>query len=158
MDPPEPHGADDVQVFQSPVATLPRWLLLAYTLNLLAPLVHVLSRRDPFRPFWGALLGLWAVLMVVFVVGRRREKRRPAELVFTSREVVKRPGFGRTRSTPWSEVEKLYVDPPGGPRYVNLILRNGRYLRLAAVREEDVLAVKARWESVRAARSAQGLT
>ena len=154
MDVSRAGDAGDVQAFASPVGAVPRWLLLVYGLNGLGALVHVVF--DP-EAIWVVLLALWAALIATYVVGRHREKRRPAELVLTPREVIKRPAFGRTRSTPWSEVQNLYVDPPGGSRYVTVTLRDRRSLRLLAVRDEDVPAVKARWESIRAARSAPGV-
>ncbi len=93
---------------------------------------------------------------VLFAVLRRRERLRGAQLTLTREGLTFRPAFGRVRTYPWRDVERLDIDPAGGARVANVTLRSGRWHRLVVVPDEQVDQVKARWAAVQAERTATG--
>ncbi len=142
-------GSADDLVMRAVAPTTPRWMVYLYAFQ--AALGVHLAFGDPAPWRWGAV-GFWLLSAAFFAVLRRREQRHGARLTLSADGLVFTPVLGRTRTYPWEDVERLDVDPPGGPRFAHLSLRSGRWHRLLVVPDEQVDAVKARWAAVQAQR------
>jgi hypothetical protein len=102
-------------------------------------------------------VGRWILLAVVLAgyaafwwVGRRRTRGPVVVELHDDRLVVS--GY-RRQQYPWQEIGSLQVDPTGGPRFIRLQMRDGRYLSPASLVEDDVPRLIARWEAERRRRS-----
>ncbi len=132
-----------VRVVDPPVS---RWFYALAAVLLGNALAQALQGSEPAR--W-VLLPVTLLYAAVVVTGRVLAAKRPSELVMTRDSLILRPGVGRVRRYPWSEVTRLDIDPPGGPRMVNIHLRPRRFCVFGALPEGAVPAVKARWSEVK---------
>ncbi len=124
----------------------------------------------------GARLGLWGVALAVthvlasVVIAAFTPAGFPALIqipvalaplyfgvsYFRARVVVGREGLRirgerglRERSRRWADVRALRVDPPGGPRRVNLDLADGTTLRLPPLDDRGIEVVTAAFDAAR---------